>query len=104
MPLLNPKPPIPPRPIASIDLSNPVTISAYNNGIQIDPIVFTRVEGVWRDHPDLKCIAVNFTQPPRATIVISGDQYSSDITDDQVNQAISNLIGSDPQAYFQSLM
>lgn len=88
-----------------ITLPTTVTITAFNNGdLLFSPYVFSEVNWTWKDYPKRKLVVVNFSVPPRATIIFQGDNYPSEVNDAVVQQRIVELIGNDPQTYFQSLM
>ena len=88
-----------------IALSQSVTITSYNNGVDLyAPYVFSEVSWTYKDYPKRKLVAVNFSVPPRVAIIFQGDNYPAEVNDAVVEQRISELIGNDPQAYFQSLM
>lgn len=88
-----------------ITLSSPVTITAFNNGdILFSPYVFSEVSWTWKNYPDRNLVIVNFSIPPRVAIIFQDDNYPSEVNDAVVEKRISELIGNDPQAYFQSLM
>lgn len=89
-----------------ITLPSQVTITTDKNGNALhSPISFTNVSYSVNINPATKVVQVFFNQIYRIVILWQGSTYpEGDISISQIEAAILEKIGSDPQAYFQSLM